>query len=73
MLPRSAGAFLFQSGADKCSTCRHEVCEHRHDELRRIDFLSTVAQDLGIGDEITMQGGREFNGDLDRSVVGDSG
>ena len=55
---------------------RHEALEHGRHQLGRIGrcpVAGSTAEDLGIGDEIAVDGGRQLDGDLHRPVVRDGG
>jgi DNA-binding transcriptional LysR family regulator len=67
---KSACRSLFSARPRKGAICRHEAGQHRCDQLRRFDGLAGCsAECIRIGNEITMDCGREFHRELDRLVV----
>src|SRR6266436_303733 len=67
----SARITLCTTRADKCAVGRHEPCKHRWHKLGRLNFLAMfLRKHLGVGNEIAMHGTRQFDGELDRPVVG---
>jgi len=70
----SARITLCTPCADKRTIRRHEPCEHRWHKLDGLDSLTIfLRKDLGIGDKIAMRGGRQFDSELDRSIVRNGG
>jgi len=61
---------LFSARSREGSVCPHEASQHRCDQLRRFDGLARLAaEDFRIGDQITMDGGRQLDGKPHRLVV----
>src|SRR5258707_1012754 len=53
---------------------RHKPCQHRPDELRGLKLLTIfLRKKFGISDEVTMDRGRELDGELHRFVVRNGG
>jgi len=68
---RAITGVLF-AGFQEGTISRHEACEHRTDQLDWIGhgLARLTAERLGIGEQIAMDCGRKFDGELDRTVVG---
>ena len=67
---RSACVVAFSPCPYKGSIRRHEPREHRRDEFRRLDLLSVLTREnLGVGDEVTIYGSRQLDGELDRPII----
>src|SRR6266566_6892195 len=70
----SAHITLCTPCADKCAVRRHEPGEHRRHKLDGLDYLTVfLRKNLGVGNEIAMHGGRQFDGEFDRPVIRNGG
>src|SRR6266446_8188710 len=71
---RSAPIALCTPCANKCPVRRHEPCQHRWHKLGGLDSLAMLlCKNLGVGHEIAIYGGRQFDGELDQPIIRNGG
>ena len=73
-MPESPCRSLFSARSQEGPVCGHEACQHGSDQLCRLKLLARFPRKkFSVSDEVTMDRGRELDGEFHRLVVRNGG